>query len=607
MDFDDLLMVTANLLSAFDDVRQSYQERFRHILVDEYQDTNRAQNEIVIQLGREHANVCVVGDSDQSVYKWRGADIRNILEFETAFSGSNTTTVLLEQNFRSTQVILDAANAVITNNLGRRSKNLFTDGDTGELIGRYRAQDERDEASWVAAEILRLKAAESLSWGDIAVFYRTNAQSRAIEDALVFSGIPYKVIGGAKFYDRREIRDILAYIRVLTNPADEISARRIINVPKRGIGSTSLATLTHWARAANKNLTDAIDHADQTGISGKALRGAQQLSATLAELRAQLNSNTPSNFIHLVAEHTGYLGDLVAEHSHESQSRIENIAELEGVAAEFDTVIEFLETISLTAASDEIDDDDTRVSLMTLHTAKGLEFPAVFLIGMEEGIFPHFRSMKDTLELEEERRLCYVGITRARRHLYLSHAWERSLWGQSQHNAPSRFLTEIPARLVQDVGLVSNPSNPSNPSNVSSTSRPSGPAVPYVANSRPNAGYGVRPSFNPKFKPISTRNDYGYENNHGYENDFGYETNSTFSAQVSAAKSSDSQANRPHTSTGAEKLGLVKGDEIIHDHWGKGVVISTKGDGSKAQAVVRFPPPTGDKNLLLSATPLRRA
>ena len=278
LDFDDLLMVTANLLQACDDVRESYQERFSHILVDEFQDTNHAQNEIVHLLGQKHGNVCVVGDSDQSVYKWRGADIRNILEFEEAFPSA--TIIVLEQNFRSTQTILSAANAVIANNLDRPDKQLFTVGDAGDPVLRYRAEDERDEAAWVSSEILRLRAAESLAWGDVAVFYRTNAQSRALEDSFIFTGIPYKVVGGAKFYDRREVKDVLAYVRVLANPDDEVSARRIVNVPKRGIGDTSVARLAAWAQVNRVSFSEAIDRAEEAGLTGKALRGTEQLSKT---------------------------------------------------------------------------------------------------------------------------------------------------------------------------------------------------------------------------------------------------------------------------------------------------------------------------------------
>ncbi len=389
MDFDDLLMVTANLLQAADDVRGKFQERFQHILVDEFQDTNHAQNEIVKLLGEAHGNVCVVGDSDQSVYRWRGADIRNILEFERAFP--NVTTILLEQNFRSTQTILDAANAVIANNVGRQPKELFTVGDTGGPVKRYRAEDERDEANWVSSEILRVHAAEGLSWGDVAVFYRTNAQSLPLETSMKFSGIPYKVVGGAKFYDRREIKDVLAYVRVLANPDDEVSARRIVNVPKRGIGDASVARLAAWAQVEGVPFSAAIGRAQDAGLTGKALRGAEQLAKTLGELRPLVDTINPADFVQLVADRTGYLAELVAEHTHEADGRIENLAELATQAGDFDDVMGFLETVALVADSDELESDGSKVSLMTLHTAKGLEYPAVFVVGLEEGIFPHFR------------------------------------------------------------------------------------------------------------------------------------------------------------------------------------------------------------------------
>jgi DNA helicase-2/ATP-dependent DNA helicase PcrA len=488
--------------------------------------------------------VCVVGDSDQSVYKWRGADIRNILEFERAFP--NATTIMLEQNFRSTQNILDAANAVIANNVGRPPKRLFTVGETGDPVLRYRAEDERDESSWVSSEILRLKAAENLNWGDFAIFYRTNAQSRPLEDSLIFTGIPYKVVGGAKFYDRKEVKDVLAYVRVLANVDDEISARRIVNVPKRGLGDTSVARLAAWASVQRVPFTEAIDRAEEAGLTGKALRGAEMLSRTLHELRPLVSTVNPADFVQLVAERSGYLAELVAEHTHESDGRIENIAELGSVAGQFDDVVAFLETVALVADSDEIQDDGTRVSLMTLHTAKGLEFPAVFVVGLEDGIFPHFRSIGEPLELEEERRLFYVGITRARRHLALSHAWTRMLWGRTQHNIPSRFLGEIPDELIKDVGLVTSRES----RNLSTAPRP---GMSYLAST-----------------PHTPR------------------------------------ASGPRASSGAEDLGLKAGDQVVHDHWGAGVVNDTKGEGARAQATVTFRS-VGRKSLLLSATPLRRA
>jgi DNA helicase-2/ATP-dependent DNA helicase PcrA len=403
-----------------------------------------------------------------------------------------------------------------------------------------------------------------LSWGDFAIFYRTNAQSRALEDSFIFTGIPYKVVGGAKFYDRKEVKDILAYVRVLANPDDEVSARRIVNVPKRGIGDTSVARLAAWAQTGRVSFAEAIDRAEEAGLSGKALKGAQQLSKTLSELRPLVSTVNPADFVQLVADRSGYMAELVAEHTHEADGRIENIAELGSVAGEFDDVVGFLETVALVADSDEIDGDGTRVSLMTLHTAKGLEFPAVFVVGLEDGIFPHFRSIGEPLELEEERRLFYVGITRARRHLAISHAWVRTIWGRTQHNIPSRFLGEIPSELIEDVGLVTT---------------------------RQQRNY-------------STGGDRWERDSSGgsadtYVSPFG-------SSKFRAAEPMPVRPAGPRSSTGAEELALVAGDEVIHDHWGPGVVIDTKGEGSRAQATVDFDS-VGKKSLLLSATPLHRA
>ncbi len=533
MDFDDLLFQAAVLLQTCDDVLEAYRRRFRHILVDEYQDTNHAQHELVLLLGREHGNVTVVGDSDQSIYRWRGAEIANILEFEAAFP--NATTVLLEQNYRSTQTILDAANAVIANNLGRRPKQLFTEGEAGERLCRYRAEDERDEASFVAHEILRLRASEKLSYGDVAVFYRTNAQSRAVEEELIHQGIPYKVVGGTRFYDRREVRDLLAYLRVIANPDDEISFRRIVNVPKRGIGQTSLLRLASAAASSRTPIGRMLEHAEEAGVSGRALKGAQELSALLRELRTAAAEIPPGDLVELVAKRSGYLDELAAEHTHEAEGRIENIAELAGVAKEYERLSELLETVALVSDSDELDNDGSRVSLMTLHTAKGLEFPAVFLIGMEEGIFPHSRTLGEPLELEEERRLCYVGITRARRFLYLTHAWSRSLWGRTMPGMPSRFLAEVPEHLTREVG---------------------GGRLFGAGNGWASSGSGRL-------------------------------------------------ASAPRSTTGAEDLGLVAGDRVVHERWGPGVVVHAQGEGDKAQATVRFPS-VGQKTLLLCAAPLRR-
>jgi DNA helicase II / ATP-dependent DNA helicase PcrA len=449
MDFDDLLLLVVRLFQKAPDVLDSYRDRFRHILVDEFQDTNRAQNEIVLMLGAAHQNVCVVGDSDQSIFGWRGADIRNIVEFEEAFP--DTTVVPLEQNYRSTRTILDAANAVIAHNVTRVPKQLWTEGGAGVQIVRYRAEDEYDEAAWVTTEIGRLREFEGVGAKDVAVFYRTNAQSRALEEELVRSGIGYKVVGGTRFYDRREVKDLLAYLRLVVNPADEVSGRRIVNVPRRAVGEASVTRMLNWARHNHRPFADALEHAAEAGVTAKAARGAAELAGLLAELRQMADAGVgPGGLLDAVADRTGYRAALEAEDTLEAHGRLENIAELAGAAADYDGLDEFLESVALVADSDELDAGD-RVSLMTLHTAKGLEFPAVFLVGLEDGVFPHLRALEDPRQLEEERRLCYVGITRAQERLYVTHAWSRTLWGATSHAIPSRFLSELPAELVRDV------------------------------------------------------------------------------------------------------------------------------------------------------------
>ncbi len=451
MDFDDLLMVSVTLLRSFPDVVDGYRARFRHVLVDEYQDTNRAQNELVVLIAGEHHQVCAVGDLDQAIYGWRGADITNIVRFEETFPG--TTVVALEQNYRSTRVILDAANAVIAKNATRVPKALWTDGEAGEQLRRYRADDEHDEATWLAAEIARLQRVEAVGHGDVAVFFRTNAQSRALEEALVRAEVPYTVVGGTRFYDRREVKDILAYLKVLANPADEISARRIVNVPRRGVGATSTDRLVRWARAQGRSFTEALEHAAEAGVSGGALRGVAQLIALLGELAAMVGAGSgPGELVTAVVERSGYGAELAADDSIEARGREENLAELAGAAAQYSSLDEYLSSVALVSDADDLDPSSGRVSLMTLHTAKGLEFPVVFMVGMEDGVFPHARALEDPAKLEEERRLCYVGITRARTRLYLSHAWSRTLFGSTSQAIPSRFLAELPDELVRDIG-----------------------------------------------------------------------------------------------------------------------------------------------------------
>jgi DNA helicase-2/ATP-dependent DNA helicase PcrA len=550
MDFDDLLLVTVNLLQAYPDVLAHYQHRFKHVLVDEYQDTNRAQNELVVMLGREHRNVCVVGDSDQSVYGFRGADIRNILQFEDAFP--DATVIVLEQNYRSTQTILDAANAVIANNAMRKPKALWTEQIGGELITRYHAEDEHDEGAWVASEVGRLHNmaggvgpdGRRYPWGDIAVFYRANAQSRAVEEELVRHNIPYRVVGGAKFYDRREIKDLLAYLRAVANPMDEVSLKRIVNVPKRGVGETSVARLDAFGQARGLPFADAMERAEEAAVTGKALAGIRDLLALLNDLREM---SGPAAILEAVLERTGYRAELEAEHSIEAAGRLENIAELVGAAGEADDLDAFLEEVSLVADADEVDDDTTRLVLMTLHTAKGLEYPVVFMIGVEDGVFPHLRSLGDPDELEEERRLAYVGITRAKERLYLSYAWCRSLWGQTQYNPPSRFIREIPDALIRAAA---------------------GGHRSFAAGRGDGSGFRGRDSI--------------------------------VESAIRGGRAS------PVKGTGAEGLGLRAGDDVVHAKWGEGVVLDVDGEGDKAEAVVQFPS-VGEKRLLLSLAPLKRA
>ncbi len=469
-DFDDLIMEAVGLLQAFPDVAEHYRRRFRHVLVDEYQDTNHAQYTLVRELvgtssergieGLPPAELCVVGDADQSIYAFRGADIRNILEFERDYP--DATVVLLEQNYRSTQTILSAANAVISRNAGRKPKNLWSDSGSGAKITGYVADNEHDEAAFVAAEVDRLHDAGTLRPADIAVFYRTNAQSRVFEEVFIRVGLPYKVVGGVRFYERREVRDLLAYLRVVANPTDTVSLRRILNTPRRGLGDKTEELLERYAGRERQPFSWAVDAAaDVPGLQPRAVKALEEFAALLAELRAQAADGLgPAEVLEILLQRTGYLAELEADGSIEAEGRVENLQELVGVAREFaervegGTVAEFLEQVSLVADADSIPDDDDPaaggvVTLMTLHNAKGLEFPAVFLTGLEDGIFPHIRSLGDAQELEEERRLAYVGITRASQRLYLSRATVRSAWGQTAYNPASRFLDEIPDELVE--------------------------------------------------------------------------------------------------------------------------------------------------------------
>ncbi|HSC50789.1 MAG TPA: UvrD-helicase domain-containing protein [Gaiellaceae bacterium] len=451
VDFDDLLMLTVQVLERFPEARERWQKAFRYILVDEYQDTNHAQYRLLQLLAEQHRNVCAVGDPDQSIYAFRGADIRNILEFERDFG--ETRTIALEQNYRSTNTILQAANHVIEHNRERKPKNLWSELGEGEPARVLEVEDEHAEARFVAAEIAAL-VEEGFNGSEIAVFYRTNAQSRVLEDVLVRQGVGYQVIGGPRFYERAEVKDVVAYLQAIDNPYDAVSLQRIANKPRRGIGDASLARLQTHADAHGISLWEALDQAEEAGISAAPLRAVQQFHGLLQSLMAGALDMEVPEVIERVLERSGYLEALRAERTIEAQGRVENLQELVGVAQEYQHTAEepslsgFLQEISLYSDQDAIRGEQSLVTLMTLHNAKGLEFRAVFMIGMEEGIFPHARSIEEQ-GLEEERRLAYVGMTRAKERLVLTHASARSLWGSRSYNLPSRFLDELPETHVE--------------------------------------------------------------------------------------------------------------------------------------------------------------
>ncbi|MFG3330756.1 DNA helicase PcrA [Streptomyces tendae] len=578
LDFDDLIMTTVNLLRAFPDVAEHYRRRFRHVLVDEYQDTNHAQYALVRELvgvRSEHpvdvppeaevppAELCVVGDADQSIYAFRGATIRNILQFEEDYP--DATTILLEQNYRSTQTILSAANAVIERNESRRPKNLWTNQGSGAQITGYVADTEHDEAQFVADEIDRLTDAGEAKAGDVAVFYRTNAQSRVFEEVFIRTGLPYKVVGGVRFYERKEVRDVLAYLRVLANPEDSVPLRRILNVPKRGIGDRAEAMIDALSQREKISFPQALRRVDEAyGMAARSANAVKRFNTLMEDLRTIVESGAgPATVLEAILERTGYLAELQASTDPQDETRIENLQELAAVALEFEqeraegeeagTLADFLEKVALVADSDQIPDEedgDGVVTLMTLHTAKGLEFPVVFLTGMEDGVFPHMRALGQAKELEEERRLAYVGITRARERLYLTRSTLRSAWGQPSYNPPSRFLEEIPA--------------------------------PHLEWKRTGAN-GPAPS-----APVS-----------------GVAASLSSSRSRSSASGASGFATR--RSAGAEQptVSLAVGDRVTHDQFGLGTVVGVKGTGSNAEATIDFGD-TKPKRLLLRYAPVEK-
>jgi len=595
LDFDDLIMTTVHLFQAFPEVRETYRRRFRHVLVDEYQDTNHAQYALIHQLCAddpelydaeldgsggervEPSELMVVGDADQSIYAFRGANIRNILDFEQDFP--NATTILLEQNYRSTQTILNAANAVIGHNKGRKPKRLWSEAGDGARIVGYVADDEHDEARFVSDEIDKL-VDEGGRAGDMAVFYRTNAQSRVFEEVFIRTGQPYKVVGGVRFYERREVRDALAYLRMLANPADEISLRRVLNTPKRGIGERAEACVAALASRDRITFWEALVHADQApGLVSRSLNAIKGFVDMVTELQSMVDAGERADVIlESVLERSGYVAELEASDDPQDETRVENLAELVAVAREFSDdpvagpsadpadveaglvapgLTDFLERVALVADADQIPDspdgdDSGVVTLMTLHTAKGLEFPVVFLTGMEDGVFPHARALGDQPELEEERRLAYVGVTRAQQRLFLSRAVVRSAWGAPSHNPASRFLDELPVDLIDWRRTEAAQTQWGRP-DYGSTSL----AAPTAAGRRNFGSAALRMDAAAKAKP-----------------------------------------SRPIPS-------LEPGDRVVHDSFGLGTVVTVEGVAEKSVASIDFGS-EGVKRLLLRYAPVEK-
>lgn len=539
LDFDDLLMLSIKLLQENKEVREKYQDRFDYLLVDEYQDTNHAQYLLTKFLAAKHRNICVVGDADQSIYGWRGADIQNILDFEKDYPDAKV--IKLEQNYRSTQIILDAANAVIENNTGRKPKNLWTENKSGADIIYFQAVDERDEARFVIEQLQNLQRTENKKLGDMAILYRTNTQSRIFEEMLIKSGISYNMVGGLKFYERKEIKDIIAYLRVIFNPADSLSLLRIINVPKRGIGDASLAKIQAYAAANNVSLFEAVSNAAAIdGLSSRFVSKLDDLAGIIFELMNLANEAPVEDLIDRVLRDTGYLEELENERTPQAQSRIDNLHELISVAQEFaaseeeNNLENFLAHVALVSDIDDTELGEDAITLMTLHSSKGLEFPVVFLVGMEEGLFPHARTLMDETEIEEERRLCYVGITRAKEKLFLSSTKMRTIYGNTVTYPPSRFLQEIPARLVKTIKRQERFSALENFKQVSEK-------------------YSARPQ-----KPASTFNPHSF------------------------------MPQKPAAAAGGTGTRFNTGDRVSHSKWGEGMIVSVKDSPDGQEVKVAF-------------------
>ena len=576
VDFDDLIMLTLRLFDQHPDVLTYYQQKFQYIHVDEYQDTNHAQYQLVKLLASRFKNICVVGDADQSIYGWRGADMQNILDFEKDYPDAKV--VLLEENYRSTKTILQAANDVIKNNRHRRPKNLWTQNEDGEEIVYYRADDEQDEAVFVAKTIEELSREAGYKHRDFAVLYRTNAQSRTIEEALLKSNIPYTMVGGTKFYSRKEIRDVIAYLNLIANLSDNISFERIINEPKRGIGPGTVDKIRDFAQMQESSLLDASANIMLSGIKGKVAQAIWDFANLILDLRERLDQLTITELVEEVLDKTGYMTALTNQGNLESQARIENIQEFLSVTKNFDengetledetgveTLSRFLNDLALIADTDDGAQETSEVTLMTLHAAKGLEFPVVFLIGMEENVFPLSRAAEDPDELEEERRLAYVGITRAEKVLFLTNANSRLLFGRTSYNRPTRFINEISSDLLTYQGLA----RPANTSFKASYSNGGGTTF----------GKGMSLS-----QALQERKRQ---------------------AAPSALTSSSLPFGNSNRPSAKESVSWSIGDIAIHKKWGEGTVLEVSGSGSTQELKINFPE-VGLKKLLASVAPIEK-
>ena len=576
VDFDDLIMLTLRLFDQHPDVLTYYQQKFQYIHVDEYQDTNHAQYQLVKLLASRFKNICVVGDADQSIYGWRGADMQNILDFEKDYPDAKV--VLLEENYRSTKTILQAANDVIKNNRNRRPKNLWTQNADGEEIVYYRANDEQDEAVFVAKTIEELSREAGYKHRDFAVLYRTNAQSRTIEEALLKSNIPYTMVGGTKFYSRKEIRDVIAYLNLIANLSDNISFERIINEPKRGIGPGTVDKIRDFAQMQGTSLLDASANIMLSGIKGKAGQAIWDFANLILDLREKLDQLTITELVEEVLDKTGYMTALTNQGNLESQARIENIQEFLSVTKNFDengesvedesgveTLSRFLNDLALIADTDDGAQETSEVTLMTLHAAKGLEFPVVFLIGMEENVFPLSRAAEDPDELEEERRLAYVGITRAEKVLFLTNANSRLLFGRTSYNRPTRFINEISSDLLTYQGLA----RPANTSFKASYSNGSGTTF----------GKGMSLS-----QALQERKRQ---------------------AAPSTLTSSSLPFGNSNRAAVKESVAWSIGDIAIHKKWGEGTVLEVSGSGNTQELKINFPE-VGLKKLLASVAPIEK-